>query len=144
MLFRLPLFAAVLLLAACESSPDVDVSDTRTDDGVSEAGTMTDAPPIAEVAPTPGAETGTVQPTSTVRFDYAGTLADGTEFDSGSNVTFQLTDMIPGFRNGMTGMAPGETKIFDVQPEDGYGDNPPPGIPVGAVMTFEVTVHEII
>lgn len=142
MTVRLSLLTAVLLLAGCQSSSDADVSDAGYDDGVSEAG------PIADPALTPAeggdAAPGAVQPTSTVRFDYTGTLADGSTFDSGSNVTFRLMDMVPGFRDGMVGMEPGETKTFDVQPEDGYGDTPPPGIPVGAVMTFEVTVHEIM
>lgn len=135
MLFRLSLVASVLLLAGCESSPDDSVDYA---DGVSEAGSFADPAPMADAAP------GTVQPNSTVRLDYTGTLPDGSTFDSGSNVTFQMMQMVPGFRDGMVGMAPGETKIFDVQPADGYGNNPPPGIPQGAVLTFEVTAHEIL
>ena len=132
---RLLLFAAALSLAACQSS-DSGVSDAGFDDNVSEAGPVTDMPADAPA--------GTVQPTSTVRLDYAGTLPDGSTFDSGSNVTFSMMDVVPGFTKGMAGMAPGETRTFDVQPADGYGDNPPPGIPAGAVLTFEVTVHEIL
>ncbi len=96
-----------------------------------------------DAASTEYASSDRVVPTSTVTLDYTGTLADGSEFDSGSNVTFPLGNVVPGFRDGLVGMAPGETKTFDVAPEDGYGSNPPPGIPPGAVLTFEVTVREV-
>ena len=116
------LLLSLLAVAACQSSPD---------DGALDA------------ASTEYAATDRVVPTSTVTVDYTGTLPDGSEFDSGSNATFPLGGVVPGFRNGLVGMAPGETKTFDVPPEQGYGANPPPGIPPGAVLTFEVTVREI-
>ena len=132
---RLLLFAAALSLAACASDPDAP--DADFDGNVSEAG------PISEPGPMP-AGAGTVQPTSTVRLDYVGTLPDGSTFDSGSNVTFSMAEVVPGFTKGMAGMAPGETRTFTVVPEDGYGADPPPGIPAGADLTFEVTVHEVM
>ena len=135
---RLLLFAAALSLAACASDPD-EVSDADFDGNVSEAGPISDPGPMPVDAPA-----GTVQPTSTVRLDYVGTLPDGSTFDSGSNVTFSMTEVVPGFTKGMTGMEPGETRTFDVAPEDGYGANPPPGIPPGTDLTFEVTVHEVM
>ena len=65
-------------------------------------------------------------------------------FDSGEDVLFPLPQLIPGFRDNVVGMKAGESKTFTVAPEDGYGDNPPPGIPAGADLTFEVTAHEIL
>lgn len=120
-------FAAALTLAACQSAPEADVS---------EAGPL-------DAASTEYAATDRVVPTSTVTLDYVGTLPDGTVFDSGSNVTFPLGGVVPGFRDGLVGMSPGETKTFEVAPEDGYGANPPPGIPRDTDLTFEVTVHEV-
>ena len=77
---------------------------------------------------------------SLVTVAYEGRLADGTVFDSSPNATFSLQQVIPGFRDGVVGMRVGETRTFDVPPEEGYGDNPPPGIPRGATLTFEVTL----
>lgn len=118
---RPALFCLALALAACQSSPD---------------GAL-------DAASTEYASTDRVVPTSTVTVDYVGTLPDGSEFDSGSNATFPLGGVVPGFRDGLVGMAPGETRTFDVPPDQGYGANPPPGIPPGATLTFRVTVHEI-
>ena len=118
---RLSLLLPLLALAACEPSPD----------------------PALDAASTEYASADRVVPTSTVTVDYAGTLPDGTEFDSGSDVTFPLGSVVPGFRDGLVGMAPGETRTFDVPPEQGYGADPPPGIPPGATLTFTVTVREI-
>ena len=133
---RLLLFAAALSLAACASNPEAEAD---FDGNVSQAG------PISETGPMPvDASADTVGPSSTVRLDYVGTLPDGSTFDSGSNVTFSMREVVPGFTKGMAGMAPGETRTFTVVPEDGYGANPPPGIPPGADLTFEVTVHEIL
>ena len=133
---RLLLFAAALSLAACASD---EVSEAEFDGDVSEAGPIFDSNPMPSDAPA-----GTVQPTSTVRLDYTGTLPDGSTFDSGSNVTFSMQQVVPGFTKGMAGMAPGETRTFDVVPADGYGANPPPGIPPNTDLTFEVTVHEVM
>ena len=119
---RPTLFCLALTLAACQSSPDGPL----------------------DAASTEYAATDRVVPTSTVTVDYVGTLADGTEFDSGSDVTFPLGGVVPGFRDGLVGMAPGETRTFDVPPEQGYGaQGAPPAIPPGATLTFRVTVHEI-
>ena len=129
---RLLLFAAALSLAACASDPEAP--DADFDGNVSQAGPISDPGPMPVDAPA-----GTVQPTSTVRLDYVGTLPDGSTFDSGSNVTFSMQEVVPGFTKGMTGMEAGETRTFDVAPADGYGANPPPGIPANTDLTFEVT-----
>ena len=91
------------------------------------------------------AESGLVEADSTVSVAYIGTLEDGRVFDQSNGATFSLTRVIPGFRDGMIGMAIGETRTFDVAPEDGYGANPPQGsiIPPNATLTFEVTVLDI-
>ena len=83
-------------------------------------------------------------PTSTVTVDYRGTLADGTVFDEGQNVTFSLRDVIPGFQTGIAGMRVGETKTLVVPPEAGYGAaGAPPTIPPNATLTFVVTLKRI-
>ncbi len=119
---RLAFLCLALALSACQSSPD---------------GAL-------DAASTEYASTDRVVPTSTVTVDYVGTLEDGTEFDSGSNATFPLGGVVPGFRDGLVGMEPGETRTFDVPPDQGYGaQGAPPAIPPNATLTFEVTVREI-
>ena len=83
-------------------------------------------------------------PQSTVTVDYRGTLADGTVFDEATGATFNLGEVIPGFRTGISGMHPGETKTLVVPPEDGYGPfGSPPDIPPNATLTFVVTLKSI-
>ena len=70
---------------------------------------------------------------------YEGRLTDGTVFDSSTAATFVLGDnLIDGFRDNVLGMTIGEFKTFQVPPEEGYGNNPPPGIPAGATLEFDV------
>lgn len=81
---------------------------------------------------------------STVVIDYVGTLEDGTEFDRGDGVTFPLADFVPGFRDGIIGMRPGETKTLVIPPALAYGAEGVPGsIPPNATLTFDVTLHAI-
>ncbi|MEM6784580.1 MAG: FKBP-type peptidyl-prolyl cis-trans isomerase [Bacteroidota bacterium] len=83
-------------------------------------------------------------PDSTVIVAYAGTLPDGTVFDSNDRARLPLPNMIPGFRTNIAGMTVGETKTFEVLPEEGYGDRPPPSIPPNTNLTFEVTLLDIV
>ena len=94
-------------------------------------------------APAPD-PTAVAVPTSTVTVDYRGTLQDGTVFDEGTDVTFNLGEVITGFKTGISGMHPGETKTLVVPPEDGYGPmGAPPDIPPNATLTFVVTLKSI-
>ncbi len=66
-----------------------------------------------------------VQVGDTVRVDYTGTLADGTEFDSSFGrepLEFTVGDgsMIRGFDQAVIGMAAGESKRVVIPPEDAY------------------------
>lgn len=62
----------------------------------------------------------------TVRVHYTLSLEDGSVFDSTEGKEpFQFTIgegmVIPGFEKGILGMKEGETRVFSVSPEDGYG-----------------------
>ena len=84
-------------------------------------------------------------PESTVTVDYRGTLDDGTVFDEGTDVTFSLGEVIPGFKTGIAGMRVGETKTLVIPPEEGYGAlGAPPDIPPNATLTFVVTLREVV
>ena len=104
------LFLAVLALAACDSS---DPEET-------------------------GADVATA--TSTVTVVYEGRLEDGTVFNSRRRATFNLQQVIPGFRDGIVGMRVGEEKTFTIPADQAYGANPPPGsgIPPDAALVFDV------
>lgn len=62
----------------------------------------------------------------TVTVEYTGKLEDGTVFDSSENhgplsFTIGEDEVIPGFKEAVVGMAPGDTETATVQPEDAYG-----------------------
>lgn len=62
----------------------------------------------------------------TVKIHYTGTLDDGTEFDSSSGrdpleFTVGGGQVIPGFDQAVEGMAIGDKKSINIQPEDAYG-----------------------
>ncbi|MEO0557592.1 MAG: FKBP-type peptidyl-prolyl cis-trans isomerase [Bacteroidota bacterium] len=111
----LSILVVAVLLAACGSEPDIG----------------------------DGPDSVTATPSSTVTIDYRGTLRDGTVFDENDGVTYPLRNFVPGFRDAVNGMQIGETKTFEVPPDQGYGDRPPPGIPPGDTLIFGVTLRDI-
>ncbi len=72
---------------------------------------------------------------------YHGTLDDGSVFDS-SRDRFPLEfvvgggRMIPGFDNGVRGLAVGETVTVRIEPADAYGERDPE-------LVFEVPLDEV-
>lgn len=61
-----------------------------------------------------------------VFLNFALTLEDGSEVDSnfgGDAVSFAIGDgsLLPGFERQLLGMQPGERKLFQVPPEDAFG-----------------------
>ncbi|MDF9828020.1 FKBP-type peptidyl-prolyl cis-trans isomerase [Ereboglobus sp. PH5-10] len=84
----------------------------------------------------------------TVKINYAGTLVDGTEFDSsykrGQPAEFSLTGVIPGMAEGLQKINKGgKIKIY-IPSELGYGERPPPSIPPYAILVFEVELLDIM
>ena len=68
-----------------------------------------------------------------VRVHYTGTLLDGSQFDSsvGRNpleFTVGAGQMIAGFDAGVLGMAVGEKKTLQIDPDHGYGQSNPEAI----------------
>jgi FKBP-type peptidyl-prolyl cis-trans isomerase SlpA len=95
----------------------------------------------------------TVDVNSTVSVNYTGKLEDGTVFDSSLNpgreplsATLGQGSLIPGFENGLIGMAEGETKTINIPCVEAYGevneqlvaqvpkDRVPEGIEVGQML----------
>ncbi|MDO4248965.1 MAG: FKBP-type peptidyl-prolyl cis-trans isomerase [Neisseria sp.] len=61
------------------------------------------------------------QATDEVTVDYTGKLIDGTEFDSGKNISFPLNGVIPGWTEGLQLMKEGGEATFYIPAELAYG-----------------------
>jgi FKBP-type peptidyl-prolyl cis-trans isomerase FklB len=91
------------------------------------------------------------KPTATdkVKVDYAGTLIDGTEFDSsikrGQPAEFVLNQVIAGWTEGIQLMPVGSEYTFYIPYNLAYGAEGRQGsIPSFATLIFEVTLHDIV
>ena len=87
-------------------------------------------------------------PSSRVKVDYSGTLADGTVFDSsrerGQPAVFALNQVIKGWTEGLQLMKPGALYRFVIPSDLAYGDSGAGNvIPAGATLTFEVELISI-
>ena len=66
----------------------------------------------------------------TVRVHYAGTIQDGTQFDSSKGrdplqFTVGAGQVVPGFDKAVSGMEVGETKTVTIDAKDAYGEPDP-------------------
>jgi len=79
---------------------------------------------------------------ATVDVKYVGKHIDGKEFDSskGNSVPFNLKMTVPGFREVITKMKPGEKVIAIIPGDQAYGDQ---GNPQGKIGPMETLVFEI-
>jgi peptidylprolyl isomerase len=85
----------------------------------------------------------TATPTDTVNVRYVGALYDGTPFDSSwsrgdTPISFPLNQVVPGFAQGIEGMAPGGRRVIVIPPALGYGDQTQGPIPGGSTLVFVV------
>ena len=86
--------------------------------------------------------------TDTVRVHYAGTLRDGSTFDSsiarGEPASFPLNRVVPCWTEGVQKMKVGAKAKLTCPSKIAYGDRgSPPNIRPGAVLTFEVELLAI-
>lgn len=115
-----------------------------------QAGPGTDPAPTALLTDDVVRGTGTAATaTDTVQVRYTGTLwADGTLFDSSWSdgdepVTFPLSAVVPGFAEGIVGMAPGGRRVIVMPPDLAYGEDGTGPIPPAATLVFVVDLVEI-
>lgn len=83
----------------------------------------------------------------TVTLHYAGTLVDGTEFDSsygGRPVTFPLGGLIRAWQLAVPQMGVGDTIEIAVPSDLGYGPMGGGPIPGGATLLFKIELLEIL
>ena len=79
----------------------------------------------------------------TVTVHYTGWLSNGTKFDSsrdrGQPAQFQLSQVVPGFGEGVLSMKVGGKRKLIIPPALGYGpQGQPPTIPANSTLVFEV------
>lgn len=80
---------------------------------------------------------------ATVEVHYAGTLMDGTKFDSsydrGESITFPLGNLIQGWQEGIPGMKVGGKRKLTIPFAKAYGERGVPGaIPPKADLIFQI------
>lgn len=95
---------------------------------------------------------GGAQPNSlndSVTVNYTGWTADGTKFDSsfdrGQPADFPLSQVVPGFGEGILSMRIGGERKLIIPAKLGYADQPPQGsgIPPNATLIFVVDLLEV-
>lgn len=78
---------------------------------------------------------------NSVIVDYEGRLENGSVFDDGLDAEFDLSEVIPGFRDGIVGMRVGGRREIVIPPELAYGEVGFQGvIPSCETLTFDVTL----
>lgn len=87
-------------------------------------------------------------PEEMVKVHYAGTLLDGTTFDSsvdrGEPVEFGVNQVIPGWQEGLQLMPVGSKFKFYIPYELAYGENGTGPIPPYSTLVFEVELLDIV
>lgn len=86
-------------------------------------------------------------PNDTVTVHYRGMLADGTTFDASrydEPITFALSEVIPGWTEGVQLMTVGAKYRFVIPPALAYGEQGAGGvIPPNATLTFDIELLAI-
>lgn len=85
--------------------------------------------------------------TSYVIVDYKGTFINGKTFDSGENTSFNLSQVVEGFAEGLKLMNVHGDYVLFIPWELGYGDNEnesrPSSIPPYSTLIFEVHLSAV-
>jgi len=85
--------------------------------------------------------------TDTVTVRYRASLSDGTEFDRSEAhdrpATFRVNSVFKGWQEAFLAMKPGAKWQLFVPPELGYGANPPPAVPPGALLVYELELLQV-
>lgn len=80
---------------------------------------------------------------SQVIANYSGTLTNGVEFDSGTDVKFQMSGVIEGWRIGLKALGEGGAATMIIPPNVGYGGQATGVIPANSVLVFDVELLEV-
>lgn len=83
-------------------------------------------------------------PADTIVVNYTLHLLNGTILDQGSDVTFTLGSLIPGFIEVATKMQVGEAVTAYIPPSLGYGENGTENIEPNSLLIFDIELKEIV
>jgi FKBP-type peptidyl-prolyl cis-trans isomerase FkpA len=75
---------------------------------------------------------------SNVRVNYSGQLTNGTRFDQGTGVSFDLARLIVGWQQGIPLIAPGGRITLYLPPSLAYGAQAQNGIPANSILIFTI------
>ena len=80
---------------------------------------------------------------SNIVVNYVGKFTNGQQFDSGNNVSFNLTNLVSGFRYGLNLVGEGGEVTFYLPPSLGYGNDDYQSIPGGSILIFDADLISI-
>ena len=80
---------------------------------------------------------------SGVTVDYTGKLINGSTFDSGNNVSFNLSQLIIGWQEGIPLIAPGGNITLYLPPSLAYGSSGSGSIPPNSNLIFIIDLKSI-
>jgi FKBP-type peptidyl-prolyl cis-trans isomerase FkpA len=80
---------------------------------------------------------------SAVSVNYSGKLTNGTQFDTGTNVSFNLSQLIVGWQLGIPLVNAGGTITLYLPPSFAYGPNAVNGIPANSILIFTVKLNQV-
>ena len=80
-------------------------------------------------------------PCSNVTVGYAGKLTNGNQFDAQQSISFPLSDLITGWKEGIPLIATGGSMKLYLPPSLGYGSQARPGIPANSILIFDITLR---
>jgi FKBP-type peptidyl-prolyl cis-trans isomerase len=88
---------------------------------------------------------GTNKPTvcNAVTVSYSGKLTDGTQFDAANNVTFNLSNLILGWQEGIPLIGTGGSITLYLPPSLGYGSAGSGSIPANSILIFNISLSGI-
>jgi len=82
-----------------------------------------------------------------VTVQYRAALSDGVEFDSsfvhGQPATLRMSSIIKGWREALSMMRPGAKWQLFVPPDLAYGNSPPPAVPPGSLLIYELELVRV-
>ena len=84
--------------------------------------------------------------TDEVSFNYVGKLLNGKIFDGehkNNPITFQMEDLIQGWKEGMMYLKPGGKMKMIVPPYLGYGDYQLEDIPQHSILVFDIEIVDV-
>ncbi len=87
---------------------------------------------------------GVPQEGDSVIVDYDLFLLDGTQLDSGEDISFSLSSLIPGFVEAVLNMSVGQECYVYIHPDYGYGESGTSSIEPNSLLIFRIYLKGIV